>query len=228
MTTVSRRWQAATLALLLAACGPSPSPSVDVAACPTAAPTATEASSILAGAGRATVKTNLGTFTIELDASAAPIATANFVALARCGFYAGITFHRVLAGFVIQAGDPQTRTSREPFATLGQGGPGYSFEVEFPSASQPYDRYTVAMANAMQYDQVTGQITGGTDTNGSQFFIDLVSLVGQLRPYYSVIGRVVEGTEVIDAIGAVAVNNPIDGVPVEAVIIESIAVAGGA
>ena len=226
--TTAPRWLAAMLALLVTACGPAPSPSVDLAACPTAAPTAGEASTILADASRATVKTNLGSFTIELDPSSAPIATANFVALARCGFYAGITFHRVLAGFVIQAGDPQTRSNRAPFAELGQGGPGYSFEVEFPSEGQPYDRYTVAMANAMQYDQVTGEITGGTDTNGSQFFIDLVSLVGQLRPYYSVIGRVAEGTEVIDAIGAVAVNDPSRGVPVEAVIIESVTVAGGA
>jgi cyclophilin family peptidyl-prolyl cis-trans isomerase len=226
--TTAPRWQAAMLALLLTACGPAPSPSADLAACPTGAPTGGEASTILADASRATVKTNLGSFTIELDPSSAPIAAANFVALARCGFYAGITFHRVLAGFVIQAGDPQTRSNRGPFAELGQGGPGYSFEVEFPSEGQPYDRYTVAMANAMQYDQVTGEITGGTDTNGSQFFIDLASLVGQLRPYYSVIGRVVEGTEVIDAIGAVAVNDPSQGVPVEAVIIESVTVAGGA
>ena len=174
------------------------------------------------------MKTNLGSFTIELDASSAPIATANFVALARCGFYAGISFHRVLAEFVIQAGDPQTRSNRAPFAELGQGGPGYSFEVEFPSDSQSYDRYTVAMANAMQYDQVTGEITGGTDTNGSQFFIDLESLAGQLRPYYSVIGKVVEGTGVIDAIGAVAVNNTQQGVPVEPVIIESVTIEAGA
>ena len=228
MTPASGRWLAALLVLALTACGSSPSPSANLAACPTAAPTASEAATILADASRARITTNLGSFTIELDPSSAPVATANFVALARCGFYAGVTFHRVLASFVIQAGDPQTRTNRDPFATLGQGGPGYSFEVEFPSESQPYERYTVAMANAMQYDQVTGEITGGTDTNGSQFFIDLASLAGQLRPYYSVFGQVVEGTEVIDAIGAVAVNDPGQGVPVDPVIIESVTVLGGA
>jgi len=173
------------------------------------------------------VATSLGSFTIKLDSSSAPIATANFVALARCGFYDGVTFHRVLAGFVAQAGDPQTKSNRGPFNELGQGGPGYQFEVEFPSESQPYDRYVVAMANAMQYDFASGQITGGTDTNGSQFFVDLDSLVGRLRPYYSVLGKVVEGMEVVDAIGAVAVNDPEQGVPVEPVIIESVRIQSG-
>jgi cyclophilin family peptidyl-prolyl cis-trans isomerase len=216
------------LALAVAACGAPPARSAAPSACPTSAPTTDQASAILADATRALVKTSLGPFTIELDARTAPIATANFVALARCGFYAQISFHRVLAGFVAQAGDPQTKTNRGAFDGLGGGGPGYSFEVEFPDQSQPYDKYVVAMANAMQYDAVTGQITGGTDTNGSQFFIDLDNLVGGLRPYYSVIGKVVEGTAVVDAIGAVAVNDPSAGVPTEPVIIESVTIQSGA
>ena len=223
------RWSAPAMALLLAACGASPAPTASSAAgdCPTSAPNATQATTILVDAQRAVVSTSLGSFTIELDASSAPIATANFVALARCGFYDGITFHRVLAGFVAQAGDPQTKSNRGPFDALGQGGPGYSFEVEFPMESQPYDRYVVAMANAMQYDFTSGQISGGRDTNGSQFFIDLDSLVGRLRPYYSVLGKVSDGTEVVDAIGAAAVNNPEQGVPVEPVIIESVTIESG-
>jgi cyclophilin family peptidyl-prolyl cis-trans isomerase len=212
--------------LALVSCSAAPIASPSASDCPSAAPTAAAATGILADARRAVLATSLGTFTIELDVGSAPIATANFVALARCGFYAGITFHRVLAGFVAQAGDPQTRLKRGPFEGLGSGGPGYQFTVEFPTASQPYDRYTVAMANSMQYD-TTGKITGGTDTNGSQFFVDLASLTGQLRPYYSVIGKVTDGTEVVDAIGQVAVNNPDDGVPVEPVIIESITVKSG-
>lgn len=215
------------MALALAACGSPPPASVALDACPTSAPTAGQASTILADAERATVNTTLGSFAIELDASTAPIATANFVALARCGYYAQISFHRVLAGFVAQAGDPQTRSNHGSFAGLGSGGPGYQFEVEFPVPSQPYDRYTVAMANAMQYDAVTGEITGGRDTNGSQFFIDLDSLVGRLRPYYSIIGKVVEGTDVIDAIGAVPVNDPSVGVPLEPLIIESVIIESG-
>lgn len=216
------------LAVALVACGSPPAVSLAPHDCPTAAPTAAEAATILADARQAVVATSLGSFTIELDASSAPIATANFVALARCDFYAGITFHRVLAGFVAQAGDPQTRSNRGPFSGLGGGGPGYQFEVEFPEASQPYDRYIVAMANAMQYDPTTGQITGGKDTNGSQFFIDLADLAGQLRPYYSVFGKVTDGTDVVDSIGSVAVNDPSAGVPVEPVVIESVTIKSGA
>jgi len=212
------------LALAMAACGAPPSQSAAPSTCPTSAPTADQAAAILADASRAVVKTGRGSFTIQLDARTAPIATANFVALARCGFYAQISFHRVLAGFVAQAGDPQTKSNHGPFDGLGSGGPGYSFEVEFPDQGQPYEKYVVAMANAMQYDPVTGQITGGTDTNGSQFFIDLDNLVGGLKPYYSVIGKVVEGTEVVDAIGAVPVNNRSEGVPTEPVIIESVTI----
>ena len=215
------------MGLALVACSAPPTPSVSPADCPASAPTAAQATNILADADQAQVVTSLGSFTIELDASSAPIATANFVALARCGFYAQISFHRVLAGFVAQAGDPQTRTNHGSFDGLGSGGPGYQFEVEFPDASQAYDRHTVAMANAMQYDGVTGEIQGGTDTNGSQFFIDLDSLVGRLRSYYSVIGKVVDGTDVVDTIGAVAVNDPSAGVPLEPVIIESITITSG-
>jgi cyclophilin family peptidyl-prolyl cis-trans isomerase len=215
------------LALAVAACAAPPSPSVAPSDCPTSAPTADQATAILADATRAVVKTSLGSFTIEFDTRTAPIATANFVALARCGFYAQISFHRVLAGFVAQAGDPQTRANHGSFDGLGSGGPGYSFEVEFPDQAQPYDKYVIAMANAMQYDTVTGQITGGTDTNGSQFFIDLDNLVGGLKPYYSVVGKVVAGTEVVDAIGAVPVNNPSAGVPTEPVIIESVTIQSG-
>jgi cyclophilin family peptidyl-prolyl cis-trans isomerase len=221
-------WRSAlAVGLVLVGCSPAPAASVDLAACPTKAPTGAEATTILADAGRAVVTTNRGSFTIELYPDAAPIATANFVALARCGFYAQVSFHRVLAGFVIQAGDPQTRSNREPFDELGSGGPGYQFEVELPDDSLSYDQYTVAMANAMRYDPVSGEITGGTDTNGSQFFIDLESLAGRLRPYYTIIGKVVDGTDVVDAIGAVAVNKPEVGVPVEAVIIESVTIESG-
>ena len=224
MTSALRRALGAILTLALIACSSPPAASQPPAECPTSAPTAAEATTVLADAQRAEVATNLGSFTIELDASSAPVATANFVLLARCGFYAGISFHRVIADFVAQAGDPQTRSNRGPFEGLGGGGPGYQFEVELPDESQPYDQYVVAMANAMDYDFVTGEIRGGTDTNGSQFFIDLASLVGQLRPYYSVIGKVVDGTDVVDAIGAVAVNNPQEGVPLEPVVIASVTI----
>jgi peptidyl-prolyl cis-trans isomerase B (cyclophilin B) len=218
---------ASALALVLVACSAPPGPTSHVAGCPTTAPTAADATSILSGAQRAVVTTSLGSFTIRLDPSSAPIATANFVALARCGFYAQISFHRVLAGFVAQAGDPRTRSSHGAPTGPGSGGPGYRFAVEFPADEQRYDRYTVAMANSLQYDPASGNITGGTDTNGSQFFIDLANLAGQLRRYYSIIGQVVAGTDVVDAIGAVRVDDPSHGLPLDPVIIESVTIGEG-
>jgi cyclophilin family peptidyl-prolyl cis-trans isomerase len=215
------------LAMVVVACTSPPAPSITLATCPTAAPTADEATAILAGVARAVVVTNKGSFTIMLNAAAAPIATANFVALARCGFYAQISFHRVIAGFIAQAGDPQTRSNHGDFPGLGKGGPGYKFEVELPPVSLAFDKYVVAMANAMQYDPVSGAIQGGTDTNGSQFFIDLESLVGRLRPYYAIFGKVVTGTDVIDAIGAVPVSDPSLGLPLEPVIIQSVTIEAG-
>lgn len=218
------RGAALILALVLAGCGTSPAPSVNLAGCPTAAPTADQAATILADAERAVFDTNKGSFTIELRPDAAPIATANFVALARCGYYAQLTFHRVISGFVVQAGDPQTRSNHGVFDRLGAGGPGYQFEVEFPGQGLAYDKYTVAMANAMQYDGVTGEIQGGTDTNGSQFFIDLANLDARLERLYTIFGKVVEGTVVVDAIGAVDTSGPPRDVPIEPVIIESVSV----
>lgn len=207
---------------LLAACGAEPSPSRP--ACPTGVPTESDAEAILADAGSATVRTNKGEFTISLDPSSAPIATANFVALARCGFYDQVSFHRVLAGFVIQAGDPQTRDNRGDFADLGSGGPGYRYTVEFPADDQPYAPYTVAMANAIQYD-AAGQITGGQETNGSQFFVALDDL--PLPPYYSVFGTVTSGTDVVDVIAGLPVNDPQIGVPLDPAIIETISIGSG-
>lgn len=202
------------MAALLAACSTESSPSPS-AACPTAAPTAAQAQTILADAGQAAVKTNKGDFTMELYGDRAPIATANFVALARCGFYDGISFHRVIAGFVIQAGDPQTKSNHDDFQGLGTGGPGYEFEIEPPASDLSYDPYVVAMAN-------------DTRTNGSQFFIDLADLDQQLARSYTIFGKVTAGTDVIDKIGALPVNDPRIGVPLDPAIIESITVQAAA
>ena len=212
-----------TAAVLLAGCGiggtPTPKP-----ACPTAAPAADEAAAIVEGAERAVVVTNKGEFAIELEAEGAPIAVANFVALARCGYYDGLTFHRVDAGFVAQAGDPQTRDNHDDFDGLGTGSPGYRFEVEFPPEGTTYGRYMVAMANAIQYDPTTGEITSPTDSNGSQFFV-MLDDVPALRPYYSVLGRVTGGTDVVDAIGQVPTSQR--NVPLDPVVIESLRIEGG-
>ena len=204
--------------LLLGACvfgGATPTPHT---ACPTAAPSAGDAAGILANVGDVVVQTNKGSFTISLYGDKAPIATANFVALARCGFYDGITFHRVVAGFVIQAGDPQTKQKRGVFNELGTGGPGYLFAIEAPAAGLSYDKYVVAMAN-----------NGKPDSNGSQFFIDLADLP-QLPLSYTIFGKVTDGTAVVDAIGQVPTNGTPDtgpqNVPLDPVVIQSISVGG--
>jgi cyclophilin family peptidyl-prolyl cis-trans isomerase len=215
-----RRVSALLLVVVLAGCsglGASPTPRP---ACPTAAPTESQVNGILAGAGAALVTTNKGTFTIQLYGKEAPIAAANFVALARCGFYEGITFHRVIAGFVIQAGDPQTKENRGVFNSVGSGGPGYQFAIEPPAEGLGYDKYAVAMANAAQ-----------PDTNGSQFFIDLADLNGPLPRDYTIFGKVVDGTAVVDTIGQVPTNgtpaNAPQNVPLDPVIIQSIATQPG-
>jgi peptidyl-prolyl cis-trans isomerase B (cyclophilin B) len=159
--------------------------------------------------------TTLGNLTIELYPEAAPLATANFVGLARCGFYEGITFHRVLAGFVAQAGDPATRENSGESEGLGRAGPGYRLAAEAPPEGLNYDPYAVAMAN-----------TGLPNSNGSQVFICLADLNGQLPREYTIFGRVVDGTEVVDAIGQVAVNDPLKGIPLEPVVIDWIVIQG--
>jgi cyclophilin family peptidyl-prolyl cis-trans isomerase len=211
----------AAVMLLLAACGEAGlgTPTPD---CPTAAPSAAEATAILAEVTTATLDTSLGEFTVTLNAEAAPIAAANFVALARCGYYDGVTFHRVLSGFVAQAGDPNTRENPGDFEGVGTGGPGYTFTVEIPPEGLNYDPYTMAMGNR-----------NTPDSNGSQFFICLsdldarfVDANGQPQRIYTIFGMVTEGRDVVDAIGQVEVSNAITGVPVDPVVIRSIELGG--
>lgn len=206
-------------AFALAACGSDPTPT-PAAPCPTESPTSVSAQATLDGAELATMKVGgavEGEIVMELYGDQAPIATANFVALARCGFYDGITFHRVISGFVIQAGDPQTKQNRGDFAGLGTGGPGYEFEIEPPAEGLRYDPYVVAMAN-------NGQ------TNSSQFFITLSDLDDALRSVgvYTIFGNVIDGTDVVDSIAAVPVNDPQLGLPLTPVIIESITISAAA
>ncbi len=208
----------AALALILAACSAEPSPT-PAPPCPTEPPTSVSAQSSLADASAAMVTVSgavEGEFVIELLGDGAPVSTANFVELARCGFYDGLTFHRVLSGFVIQAGDPGTRENRGDFPELGQGGPGYQFEIEPPAEGLRYDPYVVAMAN-------------NGSSQGSQFFIGLADLDDALRQVgvYTIFGRVSSGTEVIDQIATVPVNDPRIGLPLTPVVIESIVISSG-
>lgn len=122
---------------------------------------------------------------VELDAAAAPITVENFEKLVRAGFYDGLTFHRVIPGFMIQGGCPEG---------TGMGGPGWSIKGEFASngVDNPirHTRGVISMARSMD-----------PNSAGSQFFImhaDAPHLDGQ----YAAFGRVVSGLEVVDAIAA--------------------------
>jgi peptidyl-prolyl cis-trans isomerase B (cyclophilin B) len=122
---------------------------------------------------RAIIKTNKGDIHLQLNAAEAPITVNNFIALARDGYYDGVTFHRVVPHFVIQGGDP---------SGTGSGGPGYRFQDE--PVKRPYKAGTVAMANA------------GPNTNGSQFFICLEDQPN-LPPSYTIFGDTVAGMDVV-------------------------------
>jgi cyclophilin family peptidyl-prolyl cis-trans isomerase len=139
----------------------------------------------------ATIETSKGTITVDLLAKDAPVTVNNFVCLARAGFFDGIAFHRVVAGFVVQAGDP---------TGTGGKGPGYQFQDELPTTLN-YERGTLAMANA------------GPNTNGSQFFICLDDLSQSLAKNYSIFGKVTAGMEAVDAIAAVPVQPGPSGEP---------------
>ena len=123
---------------------------------------------------RVTVETNKGPVVMDLTPSMAPITVNNFVYLARQGYYDGLTFHRYVADFVIQGGDP---------TGTGSGGPGYKFEDEPVQGS--YREGAVAMANS------------GPNTNGSQFFICNSDCQQKLTPSYNHFGYVVNGLDVV-------------------------------
>jgi cyclophilin family peptidyl-prolyl cis-trans isomerase len=134
----------------------------------------------LDGTVTAVLATSCGDVTIELDPGAAPATVNSFVFLAEQGYFNGSVSHRVVPGFMIQAGDP---------TATGRNGPGYQLPDELPDAGFVYTRGTVAMANA------------GPNTSGSQFFLMLAD-VG-LPPAYSVFGTVVSGLDVLDRIATV-------------------------
>ena len=185
---------AAAIACAAAACSALPG-------VPTAAPIATPAPSVVSGGGdcpkaqpaalpagetrTVTISTELGSMTLKIEADLSPIAAGNFVALADCGYYDGVVFHRVVPGFVIQGGDPTGQ---------GDGGPGYTIKDE-PVTAQ-YGRGVVAMARTLAPDSV-----------GSQFFIVLDDEArGSLAQAntYQIIGHVTAGMETADAITSAA------------------------
>jgi cyclophilin family peptidyl-prolyl cis-trans isomerase len=142
----------------------------------------------------AEIDTNMGAYTVELDATGAPSSVNNFVVLARYHFFDGTSCHRIITDFMAQCGDP---------TGSGSGGPGYEFADELPTGDSPYPPGTVAMANA------------GPDTQGSQFFTVTGDGAGTLPADYTVLGQVTEGLDTtLAAINAAGNPDPAaNGVP---------------
>lgn len=167
----------------------APSVATENGECPTSQP-----APLPAGETRTvTIATALGSMTLKIEADLSPIAAGNFVALAGCGYYDGVVFHRVVPGFVIQGGDP---------TGTGTGGPGYTIKDE--TVRVQYGRGVVAMARTLEPDSV-----------GSQFFIVLDDAAREaLESYntYQIIGHVTAGMETADAItdAAAGVQLPTD------------------
>lgn len=223
----------ALLTLALAACGSSSSATTPVRSPTSPAATSTATTSVAATGGchrvpvpaakgpphlraphlrldptrtyTVTVQTNCGTFAFALDVRDSPKTAASIYSLVRRGFFDGLTFHRVAAGFVIQGGDP---------TGTGEGGPGYQV-VEPPPASTQYVRGVVAMAKTQ---------TDPAGASGSQFFVVTAPDAG-LPPDYALLGKVVSGLGVVQRIAALPTNPPQDGTPEPPVVMSRVSVS---
>jgi peptidyl-prolyl cis-trans isomerase B (cyclophilin B) len=152
-----------------------------------------------------TMETNCGTFAFRLDVKDSPDTTAAFAGLVKRGFFNGLTFHRIVPGFVIQGGDP---------AGTGEGGPGFS-TVDPPPKDADYKLGTVAMAKTQ---------TEPAGAAGSQFFV-VTGQDAQLPPQYALLGNVTKGLDVVQKIGQL--GNPTDpnGTPTEVVVMKKVTVS---
>jgi len=165
---------------------------------------------------KVTFHTSKGDITLEMFADAMPITVGNFTKLAKEGFYNNSKFHRVIEGFMIQGGDPNSKGDNT--SIYGQGGPGYTIQDEFVADPRLTNvRGTIAMAN-----------TGQPNSGGSQFFINLVDNTNldfdkiPMTSRHPVFGKVIAGMNVVDGIGSTE-TGPRD-LPVEPVIITSVSV----
>ena len=147
----------------------------------------------------AVIETNMGTFTFKFYAEDAPGTVRNFIELAEKGYYDGTIFHRVIAGFMIQGGDPKG---------TGSGGPGYTIKAEFNK--QKHVAGTVAMAR-----------TADPDSAGSQFYLCLEP-TPHLDGQYTVFGQVVDGMDVVTAIGKVSTDRR--DRPIEKVVMKKVTI----
>ena len=170
--------------------------------CPTAQPPA-----LLAGQKRIVkISTAKGPIEITVEGALSPIAAGNFVALATCGFYNGVVFHRLVPGFVIQGGDPEGS---------GRGGPGYEIQDE-PVTAQ-YHRGVVAMAR-----------TPAPNSQGSQFFIVLSDAAARSLVQantYAIFGEVTSGMETVDAIAAMPNSGEPNNAALQPVAMDSVTVS---
>src|SRR5216117_4196651 len=134
----------------------------------------------------AVIKTSEGEMVIEFWTDAAPKTVENFKKLARSGFYDGTTFHRIVKGFMIQGGDPNSKDPAKE-NSFGQGGPGYKIKAEFND--HPHDPGVISMARSAD-----------PDSAGSQFFICLAP-IHRLDHQYTTFGKLIKGEDVLEKIG---------------------------
>jgi peptidyl-prolyl cis-trans isomerase B (cyclophilin B) len=164
----------------------------------------------------AVIKTSEGDMVVQFWTDAAPNTIENFKKLARSGFYDGTTFHRIVKGFMIQGGDPNSKDAGKE-SSYGEGGPGYKIKAEFNDHS--HERGVISMARSSD-----------PDSAGSQFFICLAS-VPRLDHQYTTFGKLIKGDDVLKKIGDTPVTRSSTGEnskPTKRVVIESIKIVPAA
>jgi cyclophilin family peptidyl-prolyl cis-trans isomerase len=161
------------------------------------------------GQTQVTIETTMGVMKVELYDDLAPITTGNFKKLVQEGFYDNTRFHRVIAGFMIQGGDPLSKDTGKKIM-WGTGGPGYTINDEFVKELRHDKKGLLSMANA------------GPNTGGSQFFITLAP-TPHLDDKHAIFGHVVGGEDVLDKIGSTPTNQADQ--PVTDVVITKMSVA---
>jgi peptidyl-prolyl cis-trans isomerase B (cyclophilin B) len=158
----------------------------------------------------AVIKTSEGEMVVQFWTDAAPNTIDNFKKLARQDFYKGTIFHRIIKGFMIQGGDPNSKDAAKE-TSYGQGGPGYQIKAEFND--HPHERGVLSMARASD-----------PDSAGSQFFICLAP-IHRLDHQYTTFGKLIKGDDVLDKIGNTPVERNAQGEtskPTKRVVIESV------
>jgi len=159
----------------------------------------------------AKLNTSYGTIEIELYGNSAPKTVNNFVNLANSGFYSNLLWHRVAKGFVIQTGDPNTRSSDN--STWGKGGSPQTVPLEVDSSLHNYAGYLGIAHSSL------------TTEGSSQFYINLKDNSIPLDKQYTVFGKVISGMDVANTIGNVPVYTPPDGQPIGPVYLTSVTIS---